>query len=214
VTADRRGLAEQTGSDLAEQTGSDLADQTGGQVGWFRRALAACAKRWPTLLAVAITALTWGGAPLQALAQALLLFPLGYLAVSATGRRRISWPAAVLGIAALAALRVQDHTNPALVLILSGAVLVVCAMVWRRFWPPGDGLIQAFAWLAFVLLALLSVAVSPQVGKFVLAAGWLGHAVWDYYHWRADKGVSRSFAEWCGVYDLLGAIAILAYPAT
>ena len=65
-----------------------------------------------------------------------------------------------------------------------------------------------------VLLALLSVAMSPQVGKFVLAAGWLGHAVWDYYHWRADKGVSRSFAEWCGVFDLLGAIAILAYPAT
>jgi hypothetical protein len=87
-------------------------------------------------------------------------------------------------------------------------------MVWRRFWPPGDGLIQASGWLAFVLLALLSVAVSPQVGKFVLAAGWLGHAVWDYYHWRADKGVSRSFAEWCGVFDLLGAIAILAYPAT
>lgn len=99
MTADRRDLAEQTGSDLAEQTGSeladqtrnDLADQTGSQAGWFRRALAACAKRWPTLLAVAITALTWGGAPLQALAQALLLFPLGYLAVSATGRRRISW---------------------------------------------------------------------------------------------------------------------------
>jgi hypothetical protein len=38
--------------------------------------------------------------------------------------------------------------------------------------------------------------------------------LWDLYHWRADKGVSRSFAEWCGVLDLLGAIAILAYPAT
>ena len=55
MTADRRDLAQQTGSDLAEQTGSeladqtrnDLADQTGGQIGWFRRALAACAKRWP-----------------------------------------------------------------------------------------------------------------------------------------------------------------------
>jgi hypothetical protein len=51
-------------------------------------------------------------------------------------------------------------------------------------------------------------------GKYVLVAGWLGHALWDLYHWRADKGVSRSFAEWCGVLDLLGAIAILAYPAT
>jgi hypothetical protein len=165
-------------------------------------------------LAVAITALTWGGAPLQALAQALLLFPLGYLAVSATGRRGISWPAAVLGIGALAALRVQDHISPAVVLIVSGAVLVLCSMVWRRFWPPSDGLIQASAWLGFVLLAMLAVTVNPQLGRYVLAAGWLGHALWDLYNWRADKGVSRSFAEWCGVFDLLGVFAILAYPAT
>ena len=49
-------------------------------------------------------------------------------------------------------------------------------------------------------------------GRYVVAAGWFGHAAWDLAHLRADKVVSRSFAEWCTVFDILRAIGILVLP--
>jgi hypothetical protein len=132
--------------------------------------------------------------------------------VTAFGRRSIAWPAAVIGIGSLAALRLQHLFDPAAVLLLGGMALVLITVGRRRFFAPSDGLVQTAGWLAFALLALLSVALDPQFGKYVLATGWLGHALWDLWHWRANKGVSRSFAEWCGVFDLLGAVAILSFP--
>ncbi|WP_371784497.1 hypothetical protein [Streptosporangium subroseum] len=42
-----------------------------------------------------------------------------------------------------------------------------------------------------------------------MAAGLLGHAAWDAAHWRADRVVTRPFAEWCGVLDLLLGLAVL-----
>ncbi|GAA2793221.1 hypothetical protein [Nonomuraea dietziae] len=36
-----------------------------------------------------------------------------------------------------------------------------------------------------------------------MAAGWLFHGVWDFVHLKLDKVVARSYAEWCGVFDVL-----------
>jgi hypothetical protein len=38
------------------------------------------------------------------------------------------------------------------------------------------------------------------------------HAAWDFAHFRADKVVSRSVAEWCTVFDVLRAVGILILP--
>ena len=35
----------------------------------------------------------------------------------------------------------------------------------------------------------------PSVGRFVLASGWLGHAIWDAVHHRANWVVPRWYAE-------------------
>ena len=53
------------------------------------------------------------------------------------------------------------------------------------------------------------MAVDRDLGLYVVAAGWAGHAVWIFFRLWYDKVVSRSFAEWCGVFDLLGAVGIL-----
>jgi hypothetical protein len=53
------------------------------------------------------------------------------------------------------------------------------------------------------------MSLSYELGGYLLAAGWFGHAAWDVAHYRADKVVSRSFAEWCAVFDALGAVGIL-----
>jgi hypothetical protein len=39
------------------------------------------------------------------------------------------------------------------------------------------------------------------------------HALWDIAHWRANRVVSRSFAEWCAVFDFIGGVSILIFPA-
>jgi hypothetical protein len=59
-------------------------------------------------------------------------------------------------------------------------------------------------------IALAAVSVDPDLGLYPVAAGWAGHAAWDFAHLRADKVVSRSFAKWRAVFDLLGAVGILA----
>jgi len=39
----------------------------------------------------------------------------------------------------------------------------------------------------------------------------LAHAAWDVFHFRADKVVHQSYAEYCGVVDLIvGPALILA----
>jgi hypothetical protein len=52
--------------------------------------------------------------------------------------------------------------------------------------------------------------VDPHLGPYLVAASWAGHATWDSAHLRAEEVVSWSFAEWFGVFDLLGAGGILA----
>ena len=45
--------------------------------------------------------------------------------------------------------------------------------------------------------------LAPKVGRYVVAAGWFAHGLWDLAHLRADAGVARSGAEWCAVIDVL-----------
>ena len=70
-------------------------------------------------------------------------------------------------------------------------------------------LVQFGGLVLFGGLALIGLSVAPEIARYVLAAGWLGHGVWDLVHLRRDKVVSRSYAEWCGVLDVLIAAELL-----
>ena len=134
--------------------------------------------------------------------------------VAAAVRRR--WPSAVGAAAALASV--------ALVLPLSEPVragvaawsLLVAAVVYLT-WGTARGDLGHRRWLAaqtasvvaFGAIALVTVAVDPAVGRYVLAAGWLGHAAWDVFHHRADRVVPRWYAESCMVIDLSVAAVLL-----
>jgi hypothetical protein len=37
----------------------------------------------------------------------------------------------------------------------------------------------------------------------MISASWLLHGGWDFVHLRRDRVVVRSYAEWCGVVDVL-----------
>ena len=161
-------------------------------------------RRWPTWTAFALVIVT--GFDLddgRALGFLLILSPLGYLVPSAVGRRGVTWIAVVAGIAAVVAMRAVglDETVGLLVAAVGFAVLGVVRAA------PGHGLQVAGA-IGFAVVALLAVHSGHLVGGYLVAAGLIGHAAWDvYHHWR-DRVVSRSFAEWCAVVDVLLAVAV------
>ena len=171
---------------------------------------AALAQRWPTLFAIALAALTAGDpGSVGGLSEAVLLFALGYLAAAVIGRRRATWFVAVAGIGALAALRLQDLVEPTVILLAAALGFVLWGTARGQLWPPGALMVETAGMVVFAAIALAAVSVDGDLGFYLVAAGWAGHAVWDFAHWRADEVVSRSFAEWCGVFDLLGAVGIV-----
>ncbi|WP_157244843.1 hypothetical protein [Nonomuraea typhae] len=163
--------------------------------------------RWPTALALGATALTFGGGEsgemVTSFAGTLLILPLLYLVVAKLKRREATWPGLLAGIVLVFVLRFLDVIEPAVV--YSGLALVV--LIWGavdgHLRASGELRLQALGMLGFGALALAGLILDPDVGRYVVAAGWFLHGVWDFVHLKRDKVVARSFAEWCGVVDVV-----------
>ncbi|MEY9989320.1 hypothetical protein ABIE67_001352 [Streptomyces sp. V4I8] len=173
-------------------------------------------RRWPTALAVAVVALNVAASGSQDVADAvggfgetLPLLPLIYLVVNQIGQSRFTWPVLGAGLVAVFALPLQEAVAPATVMVALALVLLAWGAL--RGTPHGRaGLgVQAGGALVFCGLALAGLAVEPDLGRHLVAAGWFFHGVWDFVHLRLDKVVSRTFAEWCGVIDVLVAVQLL-----
>ena len=64
----------------------------------------------------------------------------------------------------------------------------------------------------FAAVAVAGLILAPDVGRYVVAAGWFAHGLWDLAQLRADSGVARSGAEWCAVVDVLVAVQLVVLP--
>jgi hypothetical protein len=64
----------------------------------------------------------------------------------------------------------------------------------------------------FGALALAGLAVDPDLARYLVAAGWLAHGVWDWVHLAKDRVVARSFAEWCGALDMMTGAGLIIVP--
>ncbi|PSL00078.1 hypothetical protein CLV63_102204 [Murinocardiopsis flavida] len=179
--------------------------------------LAPLARRWPTALAVGATALNMlggdpGDAAVGGFGEALLLLPLLYLIVTQIGRPGATWPVLGALVAGMVALRALDVAAPSTVLV----AIALAALVWGAIsgTPHGRGVfgVQAAGMLVFGALALTGLAVDPELGRYLVAAGWFGHGIWDFVHLKRGAVVSRTFAEWCGVIDILVAAQLLLLP--
>ena len=172
---------------------------------------AAIMHRWPTWLAIALAALTVGGSTVESLADVLPMLAFFYLAAAVLQRRQATWLVAVATVAAFAALRLQDWVDPVVAFSVAALALVLWGAV-RGQLRRGAFVVEMAGMVGFTAIALAAVSVDPELGRYIVAAGWFGHAAWDFAHLRADKVVSRSFAEWCTVFDILRAIGILILP--
>ncbi|HKA68676.1 MAG TPA: hypothetical protein VKG85_06105 [Actinomycetes bacterium] len=170
-------------------------------------------RRWPTALALVLSAVTFdggdSGAAVSGLAEALLLLPLGYLTVAKLQRPRASWLVLVCGLITIIVLRLLDVIAPAAVLVTIALVVLVWGAVDRQLQRSALFQIQTLGMLGFGALGLLGLAVDPQLGRYLVAAGWFLHGVWDFVHLRMNKVVTRSYAEWCGVLGFVIAAQLL-----
>jgi hypothetical protein len=165
-------------------------------------------KRWPTALAIGLTAITLDGGDLDATVvegygEALLLLPWPYVIGALLQRRRVAWPALLVGMTAIIALRILDVIAPSAVFVSMSVLLLVWSAVCGLLRRSESVRIQMLGMIGFIALSLVGLAIDPGVGLYVVAAGWFLHGVWDFVHLSNDKVVVRSYAEWCGVVDVL-----------
>jgi hypothetical protein len=149
-----------------------------------------------------------------AMAAAMLIRPAEYTEhvhgfdVAWLGRR---WPV-LLGLLLLAGTIAAGAGNlPAWLILAMALVYPVVGVLRNRIKGRSMVALQAAGLAVFAGVSLLATALAGQdTGAYVLAAGLVGHGVWDAFHHRADAVVWRWYAETCLVYDVLLAAAVLA----
>lgn len=164
--------------------------------------------RWPTALALLAAAVTAGGGASDdagyTFADILPLLPLIYLLMAKVGERYryLTWPLVLVSFVVVTVLWATELAAPSTVFTALALLVLVWSVLDGHLFRPGTYRIQALGMLFFGGLGLVGLAVDPETARYLIAAGWLLHGVWDFYHLWKDRAVSRSFAEWCGVVDV------------
>lgn len=129
------------------------------------------------------------------------------------------WPTVLGACAAAVSAGATAHVSQALHLAVSAWAVLLAGVVYLSWGSARGELqrprmlgVQTAGVLAFGGLAVLALSVDPDLGRYVLAGGWLGHAAWDVFHHRADCVVPRWYAEMCLTADLLLAGALIFAP--
>jgi hypothetical protein len=179
-----------------------------------RRPWTAVLQRWPTVLALGLAALALGGDQSQqdavaSLSQALLVLPLEYLIVAKFQTRRATWPVIAVLLPATLVLLEVDLVDPTVLFSATALVVLAWSVVDGQLRRSGVFRVQALGMVGFGALALVGLAVDPELGLWLVAAGWLAHGIWDFVYLKLDKVVARSYAEWCGVLDVLIAAGLV-----
>ena len=207
---DNQGLVEQLGKQgIAGDTVA--AQQTHEHRGWVE----VLKHRWPTALGVAVAALTFFNEQVTVefvsfVSAIVVLLGVIYVGAAALERRRAAWIILVAGFAVLTAERLLDWSGGASVFFLVSALVFLVLGVVRGQLRKGGGLpLQTIGMLGFGAIGLLALSVSPTLGGYLVAAALIGHAIWDAVYFWLNRVVVRSYAEFCGVLDLVLGVAIL-----
>ncbi|MFD5810915.1 hypothetical protein [Rhodococcus aetherivorans] len=167
------------------------------------------AQRWPTVAALAFALIgTPAEASVEILTEMMMLLPFLYLVTAVLDRPRAVWVVFPASYTAWFVVRALDVV-PSTVLIGAAAAVVVVVGAVRGRLRDRRFLVQAAGMVAFAALGLVALAVDPDVARYIVAAGWFLHGVWDLVHHRLRVTVDRSFAEFCAVLDIAVAVALV-----
>jgi hypothetical protein len=198
-------------SDHATTNDSHHAQQTPNRLRWIDVLM----HRWPTALGIAVAALAAFDLQVDAgfvssFSALVVLMALVYLGAAALSRRRAAWVVFLAGFAVLVVLPLPDSgIEPSLVLLVAALAFLVLGAARGLLRRPGGLTLQAAGMLGFGTIALTALYADLQLGGYLVAAGLIGHGVWDAYHYLRNRVVARSYAEFCAVLDLLVGTAIL-----
>jgi hypothetical protein len=208
--ADEKSLADRIG----EQTIINDSHHAHQKTPDRRRWIDLLKHRWPSALGIAVAALAAFDLQVDAgfvssFSALVVLMALVYLGAAALSRRRAAWVVFLAGFAVLVVLPLPDSgIEPSLVLLVAALAFLVLGAARGLLRRPG-GLLQAAGMLGFGTIALTALYADLQLGGYLVAAGLIGHGVWDAYHYLRNRVVARSYAEFCAVLDLLVGTAIL-----
>ncbi|WP_019202536.1 hypothetical protein [Tsukamurella sp. 1534] len=183
--------------------------------GRARGIAAFAASRWPTFVAVALAADGFFSAVtdglVRNLASAMALLPTMYVIMVALDRRRLTWPVLGVLLAGFVALEAQDRVPPVVVIL----AVALAAALWshrRGRFADGYARLQLVGLALFGALSVAGLLLAPEAARYVVAAGWFGHGVWDAVHLIRDRVVARSWAQWCAVLDVLVGLSLVLVP--
>ncbi|RKN40709.1 hypothetical protein D7223_26300 [Micromonospora endolithica] len=74
--------------------------------------------------------------------------------------------------------------------------------------------VQLAGLLGWTGLAVAALALGGDAAGWLVAVGWLAHAVWDAVHHRRDEVVPRGYAEWCAVLDTVLGVTMILFLLT
>jgi hypothetical protein len=167
--------------------------------------------RWPTWAAIGLAGLTaYDLSDGRGLAPIVAASGLVYLGAAALRRRGAAWAVFFGTFVVLMITEVTPLDIDATWVFIGLAVPFAGYGLLRGAARPTHGLpLQTIAMVGFGAIAAVALLVDATVGGLLVAAGLLGHAAWDLHHHRANRVVTRPFAEFCLVLDVLLAVAIV-----
>ena len=137
-----------------------------------------------------------------------------YMMAYAIGRPWTAWISLVVLGGVMSVLQVLDLTevlpvDPTVGMPIVVVLLWLWAVARRRYTDGRLFARQTAGMVGFGAVTLVCTAVAPQVGIALIGAGFLAHAIWDVYHFRANQVVNRPYAEYCGVIDFIVGPALI-----
>ncbi|MFF5260133.1 hypothetical protein ACFY4C_14380 [Actinomadura viridis] len=125
--------------------------------------------------------------------------------LGALKRRWPTWLALVITIGTV----YDPSAPPAVILVLLQGLYLFLGVVRKTLDGPGTLAVQLGGLAAYIALVVATMMVDERTALYLIAAGWLLHAVWDVVHHRLGKVVPRGYAEWCTIYDVGVGLTIL-----
>jgi hypothetical protein len=192
-------------------TTPDHGRRTDVRAGVVGRTLKGLPRRWPTVAAIALTALVARDLSTGAdLTPILAASGLVYLGAAALKKPTTAWPVFLGTFVVITAASVASTASAATWILLGLAVPLAGYGLLRGAARPTHGLpLQAIAMAGFGGAAAITLLVGGDLGAYLVAAGLLGHAAWDVWHHRTNRVVARSLAEFCVVLDTLLAVVMV-----
>jgi hypothetical protein len=143
------------------------------------------------------------------LAATLLLLPLAYTIPALLKKPGATWPVVLIALAVFVVLRATGIIETWVFLAIVGSAVLIWGALHKRLQDNDPFRLQALGMLGFAIFAFAGLFLNVDIARYVVAAGWLAHGLWDLVHLMRKKVVAPSFAEWCFVIDTAIAIQLV-----